>query len=270
MKISFIGGGNMATALINGLAGKLVAGSDIHVVDVNVDALQKLKQQFGVSTSTVLDQQIAQVDVIVLAVKPQQLAEVMQQLRTWVSTQLIISIAAGVRLHDLSRWLGGYTAIVRTMPNMPALIGQGMTGMVAMSGVSTAQHNVANNVMSAVGATMYVDDESLLDVITAISGSGPAYVFYFMESMLEVGQDMGLTAEQATTLVDATFIGSAQLVTRSTDSAAMLREKVTSKGGTTYAAITSMQDNNVKQHIMVAVKKAMQRAQELGDELGKD
>jgi pyrroline-5-carboxylate reductase len=269
MKISFIGGGNMATALIGGLAATGRAGANIHVVDINAGALQKLQQQFGVTTAQQIDAAIAQSDVIVLAVKPQQMKEVAAQLLPHVSSQLVLSIAAGIRALDLSRWLNGHTAIVRTMPNTPALIGKGITGMVALAGVSKQQRNAADAIMRAVGATVWLDDEALIDPVTAISGSGPAYVFYFIEAMQQAAQEMGLNAEQGAQLAIATFVGASQLAAQSSEPVSLLRERVTSKGGTTYAALTSMEASGVKDAIVRAMKAAAERGRELGDEFGR-
>jgi pyrroline-5-carboxylate reductase len=271
MNISFIGGGNMATALIGGLAGKLTAAEHIHVVDINADALQKLQRQFGVSTAPQIDAAIARSDVIVLAVKPQQMKEVVARLLPHVSPrQLLLSIAAGIRAADLARWLNGHAAIVRCMPNTPALIGLGITGMVALAGVSAEQHAAADAIMRAVGATVWLDDEALIDPVTAVSGSGPAYVFYFIEAMQQAAQEMGLSVEQGTQLAIATFVGASQLATLSSEPVSVLRERVTSKGGTTYAALTSMDASGVKQAIVRAMKAAAARGQELGQEFGRD
>lgn len=269
LKIGFIGGGNMATALIGGLAGKLTAGADIHVVDLNPDALQKLQTQFGVTTAQKIDAAIAQCDVVVLAVKPQQMKEVVAQLQPYVAKQLILSIAAGIRAVDLSRWLNGYDAIVRTMPNTPALIGKGIAGMVATAGVLPQQREAADAIMRAVGATVWLDDEALIDPVTAVSGSGPAYVFYFIEAMQQAAQEMGLTAEQGTQLAIATFVGASQLAAQSTEPVALLRERVTSKGGTTYAALTSMEASGVRDALVKAIKAAAARGKELGEEFGR-
>jgi pyrroline-5-carboxylate reductase len=272
MKICFIGGGNMAGALIGGLAGRLTAGANIHVVDPNPDALQRLQQQFGVSVAPRVDaagSAVAGCDVIVLAVKPQQMKEVAAQLKPHVSAQLVLSIAAGIRAVDLSRWLNGHRAIVRTMPNTPALIGKGITGMVAMAGVSQDQHDAADAIMRAVGETVWIDDESLIDAVTAVSGSGPAYVFYFIEAMQQAAFEMGLTPEQGNALAIATFAGAAELVAHSADPVSLLRERVTSKGGTTYAALTSMETSGVKQAIVTALKAAAARGKELGEEFGR-
>jgi len=269
MKIAFIGGGNMASALIAGLAGKLTSGESIHVVDPSADALARLKSQYGVNTSTAIGPQLAASDVIVLAVKPQQMRDVAAALAPHLgAAPLVLSIAAGIRAADLSRWLGGYGAIVRTMPNTPALIGRGITGMVAMAGVSAPQRIAADQVMQAVGTTVWLDDEALIDPVTAVSGSGPAYVFFFIEAMQQAAVELGLSEEQGRQLALATFAGAAQLAVQSEDTVPVLRQKVTSKGGTTYAAITSMEQSGVKEKIVAAVKAAAARGRELGEEMG--
>ena len=278
MKITFIGGGNMATALIGGLAGQLTAGANIHVIDPNFDQLARLAASYGVTTAQEIGALALASDVIVLAVKPQQMRDVaaallrqLTQLTQQAGAQplpLLLSIAAGVRSADLARWMNGYGAIVRTMPNMPALIGQGITGMVAMEGVSAAQKAVADDIMKAVGATVWLSDEALIDPVTAVSGSGPAYVFYFIEAMQQAACELGLSAEQGRQLALATFTGAAQLAARSPDEVAVLRERVTSKGGTTYAALTSMEQAGVKQAIVEAIKAASRRGRELGEQMG--
>ncbi|RJG07124.1 pyrroline-5-carboxylate reductase [Noviherbaspirillum cavernae] len=270
LKIGFIGGGNMATALIGGLVGKLTAAGNIHVVDPNAEALQKLERKFGVAGAPQIGDALGQCDVIVLAIKPQQMKDVVRQLQPFVSAQLVLSIAAGIRTADLSRWLNGHAAIVRAMPNTPALIGQGITGMVALAGVSPAQRDAADAIMRAVGQTVWLDDEALIDPVTAVSGSGPAYVFYFIEAMQQAAQEMGLTAEQGVQLAIATFTGASQLAAQSSEPVSLLRERVTSKGGTTYAALTSMEASGVKDAIVLAVKAAAARGRELGEEFGKD
>lgn len=270
LKITFVGGGNMAAALIGGLAGKLTAANNIHVVDINTESLTKLQQQFGVTTAAQIDAAVAESDVIVLAVKPQQMKDVVAQLLPHVKAQLVLSIAAGIRAVDLSRWLGGHNAIVRTMPNTPALIGKGITGMVASAGVTKEQRAEADAIMSAVGETVWLDNEKLIDSVTAVSGSGPAYVFYFIEAMQQAAQEMGLTAEQGNALAISTFVGAAQLAAQSPDPISVLRERVTSKGGTTYAALTSMEESGIKQSIITAMKAAATRGQTLGEEFGRD
>ncbi|WP_300759891.1 pyrroline-5-carboxylate reductase [Janthinobacterium sp.] len=272
LKIAFVGGGNMAAALIAGLAGKLTAGSNIHVVDPHPPALEKLHGQFGVSTASSASDALRAVDVIVLAVKPQSMKEVTAQLLPFidiVKAPLVLSIAAGIRATDLSRWLGNYPAIVRCMPNTPALIGMGITGLVASSGVTATQKDQADAILQAVGSTVWLDDEAQIDPVTAVSGSGPAYVFYFIEAMQQAASELGLTAEQGAQLAIATFTGAAQLAAQSTEAVSLLRERVTSKGGTTYAALTSMEESGVKAAIVKAVKAAAERGREMGDELGK-
>lgn len=270
VKICFIGGGNMAQALIGGLADKLTAAKNIHVVDVNTEALEKCEQQFGVTTSLSADAVIATADVWVLAVKPQQMHEVVTSLLPHFKNQLVISIAAGIRAEDLSRWLRGHKSIVRTMPNTPALIGKGITGLVALSGVTAEQKHIANAIMQAVGKTVWIEQEEQINAVTAVSGSGPAYVFYFLEAMQAAAVELGLSAEQGKQLALATFAGATELAAQSDQTLAQLRENVTSKGGTTYAALTSMQNNKVAQSIIEALHAASQRGEELGVEFGKN
>lgn len=269
MKIAFIGGGNMATALIAGLVKEFGAQAQVHVVDPNPEALAKLAAQYGVGTAGAIDATLAACELVVLAVKPQQMREVAAALAPQLGAQpLVLSIAAGIRGKDLARWLGGYGAIVRAMPNTPALIGMGITGMVAMEGVSEAQRAAADSVMRAVGKTVWLDREDLIDPVTAVSGSGPAYVFYFLEAMQAAAVEMGLRPEQGKELALATFAGAAELAAQSPEPLEVLRQRVTSKGGTTHAAIASMEASGVKPAIVAAMKAAAARGRELGDELG--
>jgi len=269
MKISFIGGGNMATALIARLVGKVPQPGDIHVVDPNPEALNKLHTQYGVSTASSIGDAVAASSVIVLAVKPQQMREVAAQLQSQLTGRpLLLSIAAGIRSADLARWLDGYGAIVRAMPNTPALIKKGITGLVAMADVSEEQKELADDVMRAVGDTLWLNDESQIDAVTAVSGSGPAYVFYFLEAMQQAASEMGLAPEEGKQLALATFMGAARLAAQSDEELEVLRQRVTSKGGTTHAAITSMEAAGVKEAIVAAMKAAQARGRELGDELG--
>ncbi len=270
LKICFIGGGNMAQALIGGLAGTLTAAANIHVVDVNPAALTMLSQRFGVTTSPSADGVVANADVVVLAVKPQQMREVVRAIAPQINAQLVLSIAAGIRAADMSRWLNGHAIIVRTMPNTPALVGKGITGMVAMAGVSPQQRETADAILRAVGETVWIDDERHIDAVTAISGSGPAYVFYFLEAMEQAAVELGLSAAQGRTLAQATFAGASALASRSDEPLSVLRERVTSKGGTTYAALTQMEASGVKPAIVSALHAAAVRGAELGDEFGRD
>lgn len=269
-KVAFIGGGNMANALIGGLLKNLTTAEHIHVIDLSQASLDKLVSDYGVTTALTIDARLAEIDAIILAVKPQQLREVVQGLGPYVDAQLLISIAAGIRATDLARWLGGYEKIVRTMPNTPALIGQGMTGLFALDAVSAEQKQMAEHIMQAVGATIWLEDESLLDAVTAVSGSGPAYVFYFIEAMQQAAIELGLSPEQGLQLAMTTFAGAAQLASQATEPVGVLRERVTSKGGTTYAALSSMENAGVKLAIVNAIKAAAHRGKELGDEFGKE
>ena len=209
-----------------------------------------------------------------MAIKPQQLPNLAKTLAPLLNKQLIISIAAGIRLADLSRWLGNdgttYGTIVRAMPNTPAQIQAGITGLYAMPKVSTAQIAQADLILSAAGSTLWLDSEEKLDAITAISGSGPAYVFYFIEALQAAAIELGLSETQAKQLSIATFKGASLLADASTTPIATLREQVTSKGGTTEQGLLSLQDSKVKQAIILAAQKACMRAKSLGIELGRD
>lgn len=269
LRIAFIGGGNMASAMISGLVKQVASPAQIYVIDVNAENLQNLSDHYRVSTSSVMDARLLEMDVIVLAVKPQQLHAVAASLRVFVKTQLILSVAAGIRAADLSRWLGGHSKIVRAMPNTPAMIGLGMTGLYAMDAVIDEERKLAETMMQAVGDSLWVDNESMIDAVTAVSGSGPAYVFYFIEAMQEAAMQLGFDATQARQLALSTFNGAAQLAKQSEESVSSLRERVTSKGGTTYAALCSMDDSAVKAAIHQAVQAAALRGKELGDEFGR-
>jgi len=267
MKICFIGGGNMANALIGGMLGKGYAAAQIDVVEINEENRAKLQSQFGVRATDSLAEGVAGSDVVVLAVKPQQLREVAQALAALLEGQLLISIAAGIRAGDLARWAGSQ-AVVRAMPNTPALVQSGMTGLYALPAVSAAQRGQAQDILAAVGETLWVDDEPMLDAVTAISGSGPAYVFYFIEAMQKAGQELGFSADDARRLSLATFLGASKLAASSDEEPGVLRARVTSKNGTTERALLSMAANHVDEHIMAAAKAAADRAKEMGDELG--
>jgi len=196
MNICFIGGGNMATALIGGLLGKGFSALQISVVEINADNRAQLQRNFSVRTVETAAEGIAGSQIVILAVKPQQMREVAIQLAPMLSGQLLISIAAGIRAADLSRWTNSQ-AIVRTMPNTPALIRSGMTGMYALPAVSGSQRKDAQNILAAVGKTLWLQDEAMLDAVTAISGSGPAYVFYFIEALQRAARELGFNAEDA-------------------------------------------------------------------------
>jgi pyrroline-5-carboxylate reductase len=270
MKISFIGGGNMATALIGGLLRQGFAAGDIHVAEPGAPAREKLAADFGVAVSTAADDSLRLADVVVMAVKPQNMHEAAAAVAPHLATQLVLSIAAGIRLADLSRWLGGHARLARCMPNTPALIGAGITALYAGTAVDVAGRAGAERILGAVGRAVWVADEALLDPVTALSGSGPAYVFYFLEAMAQAGNELGLADATVRELALETFIGAARLAAQSPESFATLRERVTSKGGTTAAALQVMNQQGVKDALVAAVKAASARSRELGDELGRD
>lgn len=265
--ITFIGGGNMATAIIGGLIADGTAAEFIEVVDVGSETCERLARQFGVRAHTSLD--AAELHpVVVLAVKPQQLPDAARQLGPRLSEHLVVSIAAGVRVGDLSRWLGGHARIVRTMPNTPAMVGAGITGMFAHAEASVEDRSAAESILRAVGAVVWVNDESELDWVTALSGSGPAYVFYFIEAMEDAGIKAGLSAETSRRLALHTVFGAAKLALEAGEDPSVLRAKVTSKGGTTERAIASLTADGFMGMLARAVNAAAARSKELGDELG--
>lgn len=270
MKITFIGGGNMAVALIGGLIGKGHDPASIRVVEIQAEARARLAAQFGVACTDSVAAAAPLGEAVVLAVKPQQMRAAAQALQPRLGRELVITIAAGIRLVDLSRWLGGYATLVRCMPNTPALIGAGITGLYANVGVDSTQRALSESILGAVGATLWVPEESLLDPVTAISGSGPAYVFYFIEAVQQAAQEMGFSAADAKKLAVETFAGTARLAAQSPENLAMLRERVTSKGGTTERALASMDADRVKDLIVRALHAANRRARELGEQLGTD
>jgi len=269
MKISFIGGGNMARAIISGLLAQGCPASDIMVVELDDGRRAGLKEDFGVFVSGELPA-AALADVIVLAVKPQQLRDVAIFLGSLLDRQLVVSIAAGVRCADLSRWLGDYGAVVRVMPNTPAQIQAGVSALYAAPATTPDQRVQAGQLLSAVGSCVWLEDEAQMDAVTAISGSGPAYVFYFLEAMQQAGAELGLHPMQARVLAMQTFLGAAKLAFNSEHDFATLRAQVTSKGGTTEQAILSMETNQVRACIVRAIHAAAHRSAELGDLLGKD
>ena len=270
MNITFIGGGNMAAALIGGLIGKGHAPGGIRVVEPQSEARARLAARFGVACVESIAAVGTLGEAVVLAVKPQQMRTAAQTLKPLLAHELVITIAAGIRLVDLSRWLGGYAILVRCMPNTPALIGAGLSGLYAGEAVGAERRALAESILGAVGATLWVPEESKLDPVTAISGSGPAYVFYFIEALQQAAQDMGFSAEDARKLAVDTFVGTSKLAAQSAEQVSLLRERVTSKGGTTERAIASMETDGVKSLIVRALHAANQRAHELGEQLGTD
>jgi pyrroline-5-carboxylate reductase len=270
MNITFIGGGNMASAMIGGLIKQGWPAAAITVVEIAAAARERLERKFKVKTRSALDTDAAGSDCIVLAVKPQQMREVAAALKPVVASRLVITIAAGIRVKDLSRWLGGHLRIVRVMPNTPALAAAGISGLYAARDVSAADHAAAEKVLRAVGATLWLEREEDLDAVTAVSGSGPAYVFYFIEALEQAAQELGLTADAARRLALETFAGAVKLAAQAGEPPAVLRERVTSKGGTTERALNSLNAGRVKEAISRAVRAAAERSREMGEELGKD
>ena len=270
MKITFLGGGNMANALIGGLLKTGFAAADIGVIEIGADSRDKLQAAYGVRTYAAPDAEALACDVIVLAVKPQQMQAAVAPLGPHLKGQLVVSIAAGLRLADLSRWLGGHQRLVRTMPNTPALIGAGMTGLCALPAVTAAERESAGRVLQAVGSIIWIDDEAKMDAVTAVSGSGPAYAFLFIEALQQAAVELGFTPEQARQLSIETVLGAARLAQQSPEPASVLRERVTSKGGTTEAALKTMAERGVLAGIVAGIHAADARGRELGDLLGKD
>jgi pyrroline-5-carboxylate reductase len=267
-RIAFIGGGNMAQALITGLKQRAFAMQQITVIDPDAGKHQQLQDKLGVRTAAALSEQALQADVIVLAVKPQQLKAVAESLAPLLLSQLVISVAAGIRTADLSRWLNGYRTLVRTMPNTPAQIQAGVTGVFALAEVNDAQRQLTDSLLQAAGEVVWLTDEAQLDAVTAISGSGPAYVFLLIEALTKAGVALGLDQAQAQQLSIATFKGASLLAAASETPVATLREQVTSKGGTTEQGLLSLNQHDIHAIMQHAAQQAANRAKTLGDELG--
>lgn len=258
----------MATALIGGILQQGGAAGDIRVVEVAQPARDSLHQRYGVHVESAIPVQLRADEIVVLAVKPQQLQSVAQGLAPRLSGQLVVTIAAGISTALLSRWLGGYGRIVRVMPNTPAMLRAGVSALFAMTSVDASGREQAQAVLGSVGQTLWVDREDLMDAVTAVSGSGPAYVFYFMEAMIGAAQQLGLTPEQARQLTLETFAGAAALARHSEEPPHVLRERVTSKGGTTERALSVLQAEQVGAKFAEAIRQAAQRSRELGESLG--
>ncbi len=267
MKIAFMGGGNMATALIAGLLRDGVDPASVRVVEVDPQRLAAMKQQFGVIGSAAPDEGLRGMDATVFAVKPQQMRAACVQCRPWLSGGFVLTIAAGIPAASVAAWTG-QPQVVRAMPNTPALIGAGITGMSAGADLAPSAKTLAERIMSAAGEVVWFEDEAMLDAVTAVSGSGPAYVFFFIEALQAAGQAMGMTADQARRLSIATFRGAAQLAHQSADPVDVLRERVTSKGGTTAAALEKMRVLGVHERFVQAVFAAQERSRELAGAYG--
>ncbi len=265
--LAFIGGGNMATAMISGLKSQGLPVDQIDVVEPFEEAQERLQSHFGIQARPQAGDYLNQATIVVWAVKPQSFKEAALQARFFTREALHISVAAGIPSGSIVKWLGN-ERVIRTMPNTPALIGKGITGLFARAAVTETHRQHAERIVSGMGQFLWLPEEGLLDAVTAISGSGPAYMFYFMEAMTAAGADMGLSREQAYQLAVATFIGAGELARSSHEPPEILRQRVTSKGGTTYAAITSMDDSHIKDLFSKALHAAHQRAREMGAEFG--
>jgi pyrroline-5-carboxylate reductase len=265
--IAFIGGGNMASAIIGGLIRQGTRVNHIVVVEPYGPAQAKLQKDFGIVALTSPSVVLAEASMVVWAVKPQVFKEAALQTRFHTKNALHLSVAAGIRSQNIAQWLGT-DRVVRSMPNTPALIGKGMTALFARPGVTAEDKKSVELTLANTGERMWLTDEGHLDAVTALSGSGPAYVFYFLETMVQAGIDMGLSRKQASQLAMTTFAGATELARTSPETPDVLRQRVTSKGGTTYAAITSMEQDNVAMLITRALHAAKRRATELGDEFG--
>ena len=269
MRIAFLGGGNMASALIGGLVSRGHDARSISVIEISPAARERIAAH-GVRVSTAPDAASEKADTLVLAVKPQDARAALASVAATVRGKLVISICAGLRLAALSRWLGGHRSLVRCMPNTPALVGAGIAGMYALPEVTGAERELAERILSAVGEAVWVKDESLLDTVTAVSGSGPAYVFWLIEQLAAFGERAGIGSAEALKLATHTVLGSAKLAAQSGEPPATLRAKVTSKGGTTEAALKTFEQEQLAERFARALAAATRRGHELGDELAKD
>lgn len=265
--IAFVGGGNMAGAIVGGLIGAGRPPASIVVVEPSADARERLARERGVRVLAAADATLAGAGLVVWAVKPQVFAEAAAPCAPYVGRALQLSVMAGIRSDAIVRATGS-GAVVRAMPNTPALIGEGISGLYAREAVSAEQRAWVERVLAPTGRTLWVTREDDLDAVTALSGSGPAYVFYLVEAMEQAALEMGLPAAQGRELALATVAGAAALALNSGDAPAELRARVTSKGGTTHAAITSMEADGVKPAIVRAILAAQRRAKELGDAFG--
>ncbi|WP_332816165.1 pyrroline-5-carboxylate reductase [Ramlibacter sp.] len=268
-RIAFIGGGNMATAIIGGLLRQGLPAAHVQVVEPWSEARARLARDLGVKSDAAAGPALGRAQLVVWAVKPQAFREAAQPVAAHAAAALHLSVAAGIRSDSIARWLAS-ERVVRCMPNTPALVGRGMTALFARPGVADPDRALAEQVLAPTGATLWVDQEAQLDAVTALSGSGPAYVFYFIEAMAKAGEEMGLPPAKALQLAIGTFTGAAELARTAGDPPQVLRERVTSKGGTTYAALTSMEQAGVARHFVAAMHAACRRAAELGDEFGRD
>ncbi len=267
-KIGFIGGGNMASSLLSGLIASGHSPQHLWVSDINPETLTTLAKNLNVNTSASNDELINAVDVVVLAVKPQTLSSVAKSAAPLIQQKksLVVSIAAGISQHSLSQWLGADTAIVRCMPNTPALVLTGATALHANAQVTPEQRNLAENIMRSVGIALWVNEESELDAVTAVSGSGPAYYFLLMEAMEKAALELGLNEVTARLLVQQTALGAAKIGLESSESPEQLRKRVTSPGGTTQKALETFEQGGFTELVSKALHAARDRSIEMSKE----
>ena len=270
MNIVFIGGGNMGRAIIGGLVAKGIRARDITVVELDAGARARLATELGVAAVEAPGEELRAADVVVLAVKPQNMREAARAISRRIANPLVVTIAAGIRTADLSRWLEDRRRIVRAMPNTPALVHAGITGLYAPPELGNDDRQAAEDLMASVGATLWFEREGDLDAVTAVSGSGPAYVFYAIEALEKAARELGLAEGASRSLALWTFVGATKLAIERGEEPAKLRAQVTSKGGTTERAIEVLDAAQVRAHFVEAVKAACQRSRELGDAFGKE
>jgi pyrroline-5-carboxylate reductase len=270
MRIAFVGGGHMTTSLIGGLRARGVAGEHLHVSDPVAAQRERLQLEFGVRATPDNAAAVREADLVVLAVKPQDMATAARSIAAELAARrrIVVSIAAGIRIAQLVQWLGDGTPVVRTMPNRPALIGAGITAACAGPGAGQADRAAVEDVLSTAGPLVWLDDESLMDVVTAVSGSGPAYFFLLVEALEDAGVALGLPRDVARQLAAHTALGSGRMLTESPDPPSRLREQVTSKGGTTAAALAVLERAGLRDAVAAAVAAAARRSAELADQFG--
>lgn len=265
--IAFIGGGNMASAIIGGLIHQGYPASEIEVVEPWAEARDALRKNYGIDAQPEAGPALQRARIVVWAVKPQTFKDAAAQAKVHTQEALHVSVAAGIRSDSIAQWLSS-DRIVRTMPNTPALVGKGMSAIYARPAVTPTERQSVEAIMASTGEFLWVESEKQLDAVTALSGSGPAYVFYFLEAMTRAGTSMGLSEQQAHQLAVGTFVGASELARRSDEAPAVLRQRVTSKGGTTYAALQSLDADGVGPAFERAMEAARKRADELGNEFG--
>jgi pyrroline-5-carboxylate reductase len=269
VNLAFIGGGNMAHAMLGGMRDSGMVTASMHVLEPDGAKGADLQRAFGVTPHLEAGEWLRAAQVVVLAIKPQQARQAVGGIVACLAEPLVVSIVAGVKAVTLARWVG-HRRIVRAMPNTPALIRAGITGAVALADVSASQHDQADRILRSVGSVLWLKDESLLDPVTAISGSGPAYVFYFIEALEAAALQMGFEPGPARQLAVETFVGAARLAQQSHEPLAALRARVTSKGGTTEAALARFDADELRDRIIAGVRAARDRAAEMGQHYDDD